>query len=105
MTIQYRSQTSDFSSEPVEGKEEPRAIAIDCTTNITALVYLLEGNLFNKKNYNLRRRMKRITDGLKLWGSNNGKTPHTTKFFVMCSFFSFLSVPDDQSASPKHMGH
>jgi hypothetical protein len=23
----------------------------------------------------------------------------------MCSFFSFLSVPDDQSASPKHMGH
>ncbi|XP_023723410.1 uncharacterized protein LOC111873162 [Cryptotermes secundus] len=47
------------------GQKEPKTIAKDHTTNITGLIDMLEENLFTTKDYNLRRRMKRILEGLK----------------------------------------
>jgi hypothetical protein len=47
-------------------QKDPRVIAKEHTTNITGLVYMLEENLVNTRDYNLRRRMKRIIDSLKI---------------------------------------
>jgi hypothetical protein len=47
-------------------QKDPRTIAKEYTTNITGVVNMLEENLFNTKDYNLRRRMKHIIDSLKL---------------------------------------
>jgi hypothetical protein len=47
------------------GQKEHRTIAKEYTTNITGLICMMEENLCTTKNYNLRRRMKRILDGLK----------------------------------------
>jgi hypothetical protein len=47
-------------------QKDPRTIAKEYTTNITGLVNMLEENLFNTKDYNLRRIMKRIIDSLKV---------------------------------------
>jgi hypothetical protein len=46
-------------------QKEPRAIAKEYTNNTTGLIHMLEENLFNTKDYNLRRRMRRIIEGLK----------------------------------------
>jgi uncharacterized protein (DUF2249 family) len=47
------------------GQKEPKIMAKEYTTNITGLIAMMEENLFTTKDYNLRRRMKRILDGLK----------------------------------------
>jgi hypothetical protein len=46
-------------------QKEPKIIAKEYTTNTTGLVSMLEENMYSTKDYNLRRRMKRIVDSLK----------------------------------------
>jgi hypothetical protein len=46
-------------------QKEPKIIAKEHTTNTTGLVSILEENMSSTKDYNLRRRMKRIVDSLK----------------------------------------
>jgi hypothetical protein len=45
-------------------QKDPKVIAKEHTTNIGGLISMLEDNLGNTKDYNLRRRMKRIVDSL-----------------------------------------
>jgi hypothetical protein len=46
-------------------QKDPKIIAKEHTANITGLITMLEDNLWQTKDYNLRRRMKRIIDSLK----------------------------------------
>jgi hypothetical protein len=46
-------------------QKDPKIIAKDYTTNSAGLVSMLEDNMSRTKDYNLRRRMKRIVDRLK----------------------------------------
>jgi hypothetical protein len=45
-------------------QKDPKLIAKEHTTNTAGLISMLEDNLGNTKDYNLRRRMKRIIDSL-----------------------------------------
>ena len=46
-------------------QKDPKVIAKEHTTNTAGLVSMLEENLFQTKDYNLHRRMKRIIESLK----------------------------------------
>jgi hypothetical protein len=46
-------------------QKDPKIIAKEHTTNTKGLVSMLEENMSGTKDYNLRRRMKRIVDSLK----------------------------------------
>jgi hypothetical protein len=69
---------------------------------MTGLVSILEENLFHTKDYNLRRRMKRIIDSLKLLCRNNDTMLHswTTLTSVFC-FFIMVKVLTLNSRSIK----
>jgi hypothetical protein len=57
--------TLDFFKLYQSLQKDPKTIAKEHTSNITVLIKVLEENLFQTKNYNLRRWMKRIIDSLK----------------------------------------
>jgi hypothetical protein len=46
-------------------QKDPKILAKEYTTNTAELVSMLEDNMFSTKDYNLRRRMKRIVHRLK----------------------------------------
>jgi hypothetical protein len=46
-------------------QKDPRTIAKEYTSNIAGLTNMLEENMYCTKDYNLRRRMRRIFDSLK----------------------------------------
>jgi hypothetical protein len=75
-------------------QKDPKTIAKEHTSNSTSLITVLEENLFQTKEYSLRRRMKRIVDSLKseCTKSESVLTVCTTEFYAAFQALSMVHL-------------